>query len=259
MPLTITVTRRATVVGVVAVAALTTAFTVGTAFGGSPSAEPVAFAAGTPAPAPASSGITVTGQGTVTGAPNVLTVGFSVNVVRPDTSSALADMGGIVGKVRDSLRANAITDADVTTSWLSLNPDYQYSSGRESIGGYAATESLTVKMRDLGHAGAAISAASSAGGNALTVGGFSFDPRDDAALLSAARAAAFADAKAKASQYASAAGRGLGAATSISETVDTPNPLPAEKGAVASGAPAVPIDPGTSQVSVTVTVVFALG
>jgi uncharacterized protein YggE len=90
----------------------------------------------------------------------------------------------------------------------------------------------------------------------------SFDPRDDADLLASARAAAFADAKTKATQYASAAGRNLGPVTRIDETVNntTPMPMMGDRAPAAAGmsTPAVPIDPGTSKLSVNVTVVFGL-
>ena len=76
-----------------------------------------------------------------------------------------------------------------------------------------------------------------------------------------ARAKAVADAKAKATAYARALGRPLGPVVSMSETpVAQPYPVPEFATPNASrAASSVPVHPGTQQLSVTVTVIFALG
>jgi hypothetical protein len=252
MPLTLTPTRRVVVVGIVTVAALGGALAVGSLLGGPAGSVPVAGAA---TPDTTSPGITVSGTGTVTGTPDVLTLDVSVHRTDADASSALSDASATMNRVRTSLRNNGVTAADLATSGLTLQPDYRSDGSRQVIDGYSATESLTAKLRDLHRAGHAITAASTAGGNAVAIDGVSFQLADDKALLASARTAAFADAKAKAAQYATAAGRTLGPVTRITESVDTPNPIPAERSAAGAS---VPVDPGTSRTSVTVEVVFGL-
>jgi uncharacterized protein YggE len=76
-------------------------------------------------------------------------------------------------------------------------------------------------------------------------------------LLATARARAVADATVKATQYAKALGRSLGPVISITDqTQAQPFPVNSSFGAAASKA-AVPISPGSQQLSVSVTVVFA--
>lgn len=80
--------------------------------------------------------------------------------------------------------------------------------------------------------------------------------------MTSARDKAFADARTRAQQYARAAGPSLGKAVSIAETVATPFPthLPfAASASRASELAKVPIQPGSQDVSVSVTVVFAIG
>jgi uncharacterized protein YggE len=119
------------------------------------------------------------------------------------------------------------------------------------------SESVSAKLRDLGRAADAISKAVGAGGDAVRVNGISLDLADTGALVSKARDTAFADAKTKAGQYARAAGRSLGDVVSIAESVATPAPIPVPSAAMAKQAD-VPIQPGSQEVSVTVTVVFAM-
>ena len=78
--------------------------------------------------------------------------------------------------------------------------------------------------------------------------------------MSRARDAAFTDARTKAGQYAKSAGRSLGEVVSIAETVATPSPSQLSSPmAMAAKQGDVPIQPGSQELSVTVTVVFALG
>ena len=114
-------------------------------------------------------------------------------------------------------------------------------------------------MRHIATAGAQISSAVRAGGNAVTVDGVSLNLADDSGLLAAARAAAIADAKTKAGQYARAIGQPLDGVVSITDQAQqAPLPVSAPNASSSAGR-AVPISPGTQQFSVSVTVVFAAG
>ena len=92
------------------------------------------------------------------------------------------------------------------------------------------------------------------------IDGVSLNLSDTGTLLATARARAVADAKAKAAAYARALGRPLGAVVSMSEAPPAQpfQPLPYAVPSAAR-APSVPVHPGTQQVSVSVTVIFALG
>ena len=129
------------------------------------------------------------------------------------------------GSSRPSTR-NGVAGKDIQTSNLQVQPEYSYpTNGSPVIKGYTVSEGVTATLRNLGKSGNAISAAVTAGGNAVQVNGISLDLEDNGKLLSTARDQAVANAKTKAEQYAKASGRDLGAVVSISETVSDPPPV----------------------------------
>ena len=113
------------------------------------------------------------------------------------------------------------SEGDLFNSNLSIQPDY---TSKGEPRGYVVSEGISASVRDLGKAGATLSAAVAAGGDSARVDGVSIALEDTSALVAGARSSAVGDAKTKAEQYAAAAGRSLGAVQSISEVVQSPNP-----------------------------------
>lgn len=206
------------------------------------------------------SGITLSGSAAVAGTPDTLRLDLSVVATAPSVSAALAKANGSAAALQKSLIGDGVVKADLQTSGLSITPSYTYPKGGEPrVSGYRVSESVSAKLRDLGRAGDAIGRAVGAGGNSVRVNGISLDLEDTGALVTRARDKAFADARAKGEQYAKAAGRSLGAAESIAETVAAPSPVAQALNQEASkGFSSVPVQPGSQEVRVTVTVVFAM-
>lgn len=213
-------------------------------------------------PAAGGSGITVGGRADVAGTPDTLRLDLSVVATAASVSEALASANRSAEAVQKSLLANGVQKKDLQTSGLSIAPEYDYSkNGEPQLKGYQVSESVSAKLRDLDRAGEAIGKAVTAGGDAVRVNGISLDLEDTGTLVSAARDKAFAEAKAKAQQYAKAAGRSLGEIVSIAEDVATtaPTPMPyAQRLTAARDLASVPIQPGSQDVSVSVTVVFSM-
>jgi len=282
--MTITVTPRRVAAVLLAVLAFAAFYLLGASHGGTA----VASAAGTTSPdlapssavaagsvsgyptgtgaaaSPTAGGITVTGTGKVTGTPDTLQVDFGVNVTGASVSSALASANAATARVQNALVRRGVAARDLQTSGLSIQPSYSNSSsGQETVTGYQVSEGLSALLHDISTAGSTINAAVAAGGNSVSIDGVGLDLADTSSLMTAARQSAFSAAKTKADQYAQAAGRPLGQVLSISEVVA--NPTPVYPGAYAASTPAspaataVPVQAGSQDVSVTVTVVFALG
>ena len=97
-------------------------------------------------------------------------------------------------------------------------------------------------------------------GEELTLGGISFSYDDPDAVLGDARTAAIENAKTRAEQYATAAGTEVGAILRIIEST-VPTPVFAREAAVPAGdaAAAIAIEPGSQELAVDVSVVFAMG
>jgi uncharacterized protein len=259
MGITFTPTHRALVVGCMAAAVLIGAFALGSSQGnaaaassagrGKAGAGPTVMASTTGA-----ARITVTGTGNVTGIPNQLVLAMGVQVNGSSVGSALADANDAVARVTATLRAHGVAAADIQTSGLSIWPNYPADSQTPS--GYGVSESLTATLNSLAAAGTQIDAAVHAGGNATTVSGISLNLTDTSALLATARARAVADATVKATQYAKALGEALGPVISITDQAST-QPFPVNGVYSPSAKAAVPISPGSQQLSISVTVVFA--
>jgi uncharacterized protein YggE len=263
MAITFTPAQRALAVGGLAAAALIGAFALGSSHSsaapsstGSPSGGTTAGTRTAVLTSTSGAGrITVTGTGNVTGTPNQLVLSMGVQVNGSSVGSALGNANNAVNRVTAALRADGVAAKDIQTSGLSIWPNYPNNS--QVPNGYSVSESLTATLNSLAKAGAQIDAAVHAGGNATTVSGISLNLTDTSTLLAQARARAVADATAKAGQYAKALGEPLGAVISITDQAST-LPYPVFSGAAsAAQSKAVPISPGTQQLSVSITVVFA--
>jgi len=204
--------------------------------------------------------ITAQGVGKATGVPDTITVGFSLHTEGASAQETLADNSGRTQSVLDALKGQGVDDKDVQTTNVSVGPRYDNRNPPRIIG-YAADNAFVVKLRDLGKAGAQIDALVGVGGDALQVQGIGFSIGDPTATLAQARADAVKRAADQAKQMADAAGAQLGALRSISEVPVTPaNPYQynsfAAAGIARDASQPVPIQPGSQDLSVTVTVVF---
>ncbi|MGD9701781.1 MAG: SIMPL domain-containing protein [Acidimicrobiia bacterium] len=206
------------------------------------------------------SGITVSGVGTVLGRPDTMTVTIGVNVVRPTVSAATTDAAASATALFDALKAAGVADEDIQTQDYSIWPQYRYDEGKSpELTGYQVANTVVAKIRDVDAAGTVIDAAVAAGGDSSIVQGIGFSVEDDTERLAEARAKAFADAKAKAEQLAELAGVELGRVVQMAETIGGQSPLAGIESAAADAASRTPIEAGQVASEVRVDVVFAIG
>ncbi len=252
--MTISVTSRKLAFFVVAALAILVAYLLGSSRPSTASAAVVAPRADTASTA--SAGVTVTGSGKVAGTPDTLKLSLSVTTTAASIDDALASANRAALAVQKALTERGVEAEDMQTSGLSIQQEYT-SQGKPN--GYRVYENLTVTLRDLAKAGATMTAAVDAGGNAVRVDGISLSLENTSALVSGARTSAIDDAKAKATQYAEAAGRTLGQVVSITENVTPPTPSYFDGRAAMTYASqaAVPIQAGSQDVTVVVSVVYA--
>jgi uncharacterized protein YggE len=197
--------------------------------------------------------ISVTGQGSVSVRPDTSEVQVGVRVSGDSAQDVLDEANDRATEVIDALEAQDISSDDIRTTGLSVFPTYG-PEGSE-VTGYEASNSVTVTIRDIDRAGEVIDAAASAAGDAVTIDGISFSVADPEPALADARDAAVERAAVRAEELASAAGLAVGEVISISDAgSSTPGPVFA--GDVAEAA--VPIEPGSQQLTAQVTVVYEL-
>lgn len=205
--------------------------------------------------AAAAAGITAVGVGTVRGNPDTLTLTLGVQTRAASAGDALAANTAAATALIDTLKGRGVADADLQTSQVSIGPTFEPESG--AIGGYEVTNQLTVTLRDLARAGEVIDAAAAAAGDAVRVQQIGLSIADDSAARAQARADAVAQAQAQAQQLAEAAGVDLGPIRSIREVTAPAPPVPFAADALAQSA-AVPIEPGTQELTVTVEIVYGI-
>jgi uncharacterized protein len=217
--------------------------------------------AANPSPTANEHTISVTGTGKVTLSPDTADLRLGVVVTSTTVKGARASAAASMTRVIAALKAVGIADRDIATSWISLQPTYDYQSGANPphITGYQFSNSVAVTIHDLDKVGDAIDGALAAGATSLD--GVSFRVADEAAAEAQARQAAMTEAKAKAETLAGAAGVSITGVASIAEQVaGTPYPIYYGAAAPDAGkAVPTPVQPGTTDVTVTIAVVYLIG
>jgi uncharacterized protein len=225
---------------------------------GTAPASPVLVAQSSPQPtvdpaSPGSAGITVTGIGSVSVAPDRSEWSFGVQTEAADAGEAMEANARRVRTLIGALRAAGVAAADIQTAHVSLWP---HTDERGSVTRYVAANTVRVLVRDLARSGAVIEAAVDAGGN--QVSGPALSRADHDAQYRRALAAALAAARADAEALARAAGVQLGPVTAIVESGASSVGPGRSALAVAEDA-SIPVEPGRSEITAAVTVTFALG
>ena len=202
--------------------------------------------------------VTVVGQGEVQGTPDTLTTDVSIEFLAPDVTTAMNQTSARQQAVIDALVSSGIDRKDISTTQVSLQP--QFGDSNNNIVGYRASNSISVKIRKLDSASQALALIVSTGGDATRINSVNYSIEDDSQLVKDARARAFNDAKDRAEQYAQLSGLSLGKVLTISEvagsTPPVPMPSPMPRSAMAE---AVPLSPGQQTVGFSVTVAWELG
>jgi uncharacterized protein YggE len=197
--------------------------------------------------------ITVVGTGQVRGTPDVADLDLGVSGRASTAADVMARISDRAQKVIDALHAAGVSDDDIQTDDLSVQP---VTGNDGSITGYEASNTVSVHIEDLTKAGAIVDAAAAKAGDDIRVEGITFSIDDDSALLAKARTQATKRARAQAEQLASGAGVDVGEVRSITESSNS-TPLTYSAGA-ASKAADTPVMPGSETLSVQATVVFAI-
>lgn len=206
--------------------------------------------------------VSVSAEGKVTAPPDIALLSFGVQTGRqPTAKAAIALITKNMTNVVDAVKKLGVEDKDITTEQFWLNPAYDYVNGTQVQRGFEATQSLSVKVRDLDKTGDVLSAVTAAGAN--QVGGVSFGIDNPDELRAQARAKAIEKAKAKAEVLAANLGASLGRMTGFSEGGDySPRPYMMEKANIAMGAPSVdasvPVPSGEQNITVTVNLSYEL-
>jgi uncharacterized protein len=197
--------------------------------------------------------ITTQGVGTVTGTPNTMTLGVGVSTTAAHAATALTENNSIALQVQQALEAAGVPQADIQTTGLSLQPS-------QPNPGFQVYDEVTATVTNLAKAGTIIDDALAPAGDAGRLDEVNLSISDTSPLMVAAEDQAVAAAKDQAQQLATAAGEQLGRLVSLTDVPEQSqgvvSPAFSSSAGTAAAVPAVPVQPGTQQMSVQVTGVW---
>jgi hypothetical protein len=204
--------------------------------------------------------LVVTGTGEVSARPDVAVISAGVVVQADTASAALAENTRAMNAVLEQLRAAGLAAEDIQTAQFAVMPLYEsrqpdpQRTEPPGIVGYQVSNQVTARVREIDRLGVILDALVGAGANSID--GPYFDLADPKQALGEARDAAVADALAKARRYATAAGVQLGEILALEEggAYAPPRPMMRAEAMAAS----VPIAPGQTELSASVTMTFAI-
>lgn len=202
----------------------------------------------------------VSATGKTTRVPDIATIRAGVVTQSTTAAAALADNAKRMAGVLTALKAAGVQPRDIATSNVSLQPQYRYENNQAPvITGYQASNTVSVRFRDVAKSGAILDALVAQGANQIDGPNLSLDQPD--AALDEARVDAIKRARARAELYAKAAGLTVVRIVSISEGSDMaapPMPVMYARVAAAPKAADTTIAPGETDVTVSVAVRFLL-
>jgi len=203
--------------------------------------------------------ITVTGTGTISVVPDAVRFNATVSTVGSTNAAALSTATKSAAAVRAALLKSGIATKDIRSANISVYPEFNYTQvGGTEITGYRASQTFDVLVRNASKAGTVIESVVSAGGDSVQLGGVIPTTLNPSAATEDARAAAVSNAKSKASSYAKLLGTSIGKVLTLEEQSSPvySSPFPMAKTEMADSA--IQIDLGEQDVTVTITVRWAL-
>lgn len=201
----------------------------------------------------------VTGEGKTIVVPDIALVTLGVESQGSNVKATKDQLNNNANKVIAEVKSQGIDEKDIQTTNYNISPNYDFGSGSQTIKGYIASTNLTIKVREIEKANTVIDAAVANGAN--QIGGISFDVDDKSQAENTAREKAVAEAKEKAQSAAEIAGFKLGKIINYSENFGgglRPIPLRAVAETASDEIGSTQIEPGSSEISVTVTLSYEI-
>lgn len=200
----------------------------------------------------------VTGTGKSSIAPNQAIVTAGVQARGATTEAAQNQMNSVINKVSTAVQDLGIPKSDIQTENYNINPEYDYTGGTQRITGYSGNTNLKITVKKIDQVNSVIDAATASGANVIS--GADFRNSDDTKAMDEAREKAVKDAEAKAKNISKIAGFKLGRIVNYQENGGGEGkvmPYAADRAAVGVANP-TQVEPGTNEVTVTVTLSYEI-
>jgi uncharacterized protein YggE len=151
--------------------------------------------------------IVTSGEGLVQATPDRAFVSISAESRAKLPKDAQQANATAMTAVQAKLKAIGIGGDAIRTTSVDLQPEFDYQSGKQTLRGYVARNSIEVRVDAIERVGEVVDAA--VGSGATSVSGVRFDLKDRDGIEKKALQAAVADARGRADVLAQAAGRSI--------------------------------------------------
>jgi len=203
--------------------------------------------------------VTVNSEGSVKVTPDAVRLNANVSVVAGSNKDALAKTSTSAAAVRAALSKSGIAKGDIATASITVYPEYNYTQDKGSVlVGYRGSQSFLVTIKNAESAGAVVDAVVAAGGDDLQIQGVTPFVLDSSNATESARANAVKNAKAKATSYAKLLGAKLGRVNYLVENSSPISYPPIMAMAKSADSSATIVDLGQQDVTVSITIQWAL-
>lgn len=170
-----------------------------------------------------SNNISVYGDGRVFATPDTFILTVMAQEKTKTTQEGFAQVGKKIINLKELIMKNGVSEKDIQSVNISINPNYVYNDGKSTIDGFIATHGLTIKIRKLDSVDQILTGISTIAG--IQIQSTSYDIDNKTEFYRTARNLAIAKAQSKAEDMAKATGVSVGKVISISENQST-NPYP---------------------------------
>jgi hypothetical protein len=206
-------------------------------------------------------GISVSGEGKVTVAPDLAVVRLGVEAKAGTVRKARDDAAKAMDAVMAALTSKGVDKKDIQTQRFNVYPYSERNIKGVEEKGFQVSNVVVAKIRKIDDVAEIIDAVVLAGGDLTRVESLTFTVDDPSPFEAQAREKAMADAKSKAERLASLANVRLGKPTYISEGGGfVPMPYAYEAAALGKGGEGAPtpVSPGELEIQLNVQVTYAI-
>jgi hypothetical protein len=202
--------------------------------------------------------VVTTGQAVIRRAPDQAFVSASAETRARSPRDAQQQNAQAMTAVQQKLVSAGVPKDAIRTMAYEVEPEFDFASGRRTLRGYVARNTIEVRVDDLARIGEIVDVAVASG--ATTIGGIRFELKDRREVERQALREAVADARARAEAASAGAGRTVERIIRIEEggapPVEPPRPVMMMRAEAA--APETPIVPGVIEVRATVSLTAQL-
>src|SRR5690242_6262948 len=102
--------------------------------------------------------VTVNGQGEVQAKPDRVMLGFGIETKSKNIKEAEQENARLTQSLLLVLKKNGVADKNIRTTYVQLNPRYDYIAGRQQFVEYVANKSFSLELEDIDHYGKVVAA-----------------------------------------------------------------------------------------------------